>query len=457
MQAFRSIGSRIVPSVIGVTLLALHAGAGHAQNKSPMQNTAVELPGPSQSLFADPLYVCRRTYYVAPEGKDANPGTRSAPWATLRHADIGAGGRIAGDCVDVAPGTYPAGVGITRGGNLAASSGYVVYRCEVLDKCKITASGGNADPAFSINAIGAGPDYIVIDGFEMAARSEIAYGIGVLISNNPVGAPTSHSSAHHVWIINNIIHGYGEGGIAAIEADWIYVLHNAVYDNAHVTCDAQGSGVSLFVAKTVHNYELTASDRAWAPFHQVVAWNISHDNALTKCGNAKSPYDTDGNGIILNSFNGTGADNILYENQTLAANNITYNNGGAGILVFRTSYVTVANNTSYYNNLDPWNRGFPRGEISNGGGTFNTYINNIAYAIPAASVADARCQGAKYGMAPAPCPLMGNVAFFGGDSAGFKDANNAWSNNISFGGSPPWGWGPRGNAIVGEELDALHV
>jgi hypothetical protein len=435
-------------SVVVAALWGLSAGQARAQGSSPVATPEIEMPGPSASLFAAPFYVCRRTFYVAPAGRDINPGTRSAPWATLRHADIAAGGRIAGDCVDVAPGTYPAGVTITRGGNLASPSGYVVYRCEVLDKCKITAPGGNAEPTFTIIAAGAGPDYLVIDGFDLAAGSETAYGVGVLVTNNPIGGPKPRSSAHHIWVTNNVIHGYGEGGVGTNEADWIYVLHNAVYGNAHVTCDAQGSGIGLVVAKAVRGYEPTTADRAWAPFHQVVAWNVVHDNMLTKCGNAQSPYDTDGNGIILDTFNGAGEDNLLYESPTLVANNVTYANGGAGILVFRSSYMTVANNTSYNNNLDPWNRGYPRGEISNVGGTFNTYLNNIAQAIPATGVTDVRCQGANYDVAPNPCPLMGNVAFFGGNGPGVTDVNNAWSHNISFGGSPPWGWGPRGNAIL---------
>jgi hypothetical protein len=49
------------------------------------------------------------------------------------------------------------------------------------------------------------------------------------------------------------------------------------------------------------------------------------------------------------------------------------------------------------------------------------------------------------------CPLMANVAFFGGSSAGVTDDGNSWSNNISFGGAPPWGWGPQGNVILGHD------
>ena len=46
---------------------------------------------------------------------------------------------------------------------------------------------------------------------------------------------------------------------------------------------------------------------------------------------------------------------------------------------------------------------------------------------------------------------MTNVAFAGGSGAGVTNANNRWSNNISFGGSAPFGWGPKGNVMLGND------
>jgi serralysin len=409
---------------------------------------AAEVPGPSAALFANPPYQCIRNFYVSTTGSDAAAGTQTAPWKSLRRADTS--DRTGGDCINVSPGTYSAGLNVKHGGNLASPRGYVVYRCQVLDACKITATGGNGDPAFTFNTTG-GPNYVMIDGFELAARSQVAYGSGIYISDNGTGGPTTARSAHHVWILNNIIHGYGNAGIGTNRNDWTLILHNTVYDNARVTCDAQGSGIGIVVPAVTPNYTLTADDKKWAPFHQIVSWNVAYDNALTRCGNANAAYNTDGNGIIIDTFNGAGVNDVPYPDQTLVANNVVYGNGGKGIQVFRSSYVTVANNTAYNNNLDPWNAGFPRGEISNSGGTSNAYLNNIAYTIPATSKSDPRCQGASYDIAPAPCPLMANVAFFGGGSAGVTDVGNSWSNNISFGGAPPWGWGPQGNVMLGHD------
>jgi parallel beta-helix repeat protein len=409
-------------------------------------------PGPSKALFDHPYYRCLANLYVSTTGSDTNPGTQALPLATLQHANDVV--PPPGTCINVAPGTYAAGVLLSNGGNLAAPTGYVVYRCQALDACTITADGDPWNPVFAIKSA-YGPNYIVIDGFTMAASEEAYYGVAIDINNNPDGGPLGEPSAHHVWMLNNIIHGYGQAGIGTGEADWLFALHNTAYNNANVTCDAQGSGIGYVVAKVTPNYTPTKDDLAFAPFHQVIGYNISYNNIITQCGNAQNPYDTDGNGIILDTFNGSGVDNVLYTAQTLVTGNVTFDNGGKGIEVFRSDYITVTNNSAYNNNLDPWNAGFPRGEIHNGGAGYNTYLNNIAYSVPAGSPSDPRCQGADYDIQPAPCPLMANVALFGADEAGITDIGNSWSNNITEGGAPPWGWGPDGNVMLGNDAAAF--
>jgi hypothetical protein len=48
------------------------------------------------------------------------------------------------------------------------------------------------------------------------------------------------------------------------------------------------------------------------------AWPGAH-NILTQCGPTANPYDTDGNGIIIDTFNGAGVDNVLYPHRILVA------------------------------------------------------------------------------------------------------------------------------------------
>ncbi|MGA2348018.1 MAG: fibronectin type III domain-containing protein, partial [Candidatus Sulfotelmatobacter sp.] len=338
------------------------ASANSAQVSIRPVAASADSPGPSTAFFANPPYTCVNNYYVATNGSDSNPGTQASPWLTMQNADTAAGGRVAGDCVNVAPGAYAGGIMPTHGGNLAAPTGYVVYRCQTLDGCIITASGGNADPAFNVASTGSGPNFLVLDGFELAASSMTLYGVGASVYF-PDGADTGGTTSHHIWIINNIIHGYGQAGVGTGGGEYIYFLHNLAYGNTNVACSAQGSGLGMVIARAFAGYTPTTADLAWAPFHNVIAWNVAHDNIINQCGTASNPYDTDGNGIIIDTFNNAGGTNVNYPYQTLVANNVSYNNGGKGVHVFRSDYVTVANNTAYNNNLDPFNNGIGRGEI----------------------------------------------------------------------------------------------
>jgi parallel beta-helix repeat protein len=155
---------------------------------------------------------------------------------------------------------------------------------------------------------------------------------------------------------------------------------------------------------------------------------LTYDNALIQCGHEAAAYDTDGNGTIIDTFNGSGAEGRLYPYQTLVANNVSYNNGGKGIAIFRSAYVTVDNNTAY-NNLDPWNKVYHDAKSTTLAVSNKNYLNNVVYAVPAASPSDPRCRGASYNPQPAPRPLMTNVGFFGGNAAGVIDANYTWANN----------------------------
>ncbi|HUU10753.1 MAG TPA: DUF1565 domain-containing protein [Phycisphaerae bacterium] len=54
-----------------------------------------------------------KAYHVGPQGDDANPGTKEKPFKTIQHA---VGLAEGGDCINLAGGSYPEGVRITRSG-----------------------------------------------------------------------------------------------------------------------------------------------------------------------------------------------------------------------------------------------------------------------------------------------------------------------------------------------------
>jgi parallel beta-helix repeat protein len=381
-------------------------------------------PGPSLTLFNAPFYTCSRNFYVATTGADTNSGTQTSPWKTIGHADATV---QAGDCVNVQPGTYANAVNITRGGNAPTPSGYVVYRCTQLDACKVTASGFAVKAFNIVGPNGNGPGFVVIDGFEIAAATSDTYGQGIQPGDGGGFTSTTHA-AHHIWLLNNIIHGYGQAGINAGMGEFYYFMHNTAYDNARATCDAQGSGIAIVVPSPIPNYTPSGMDTTFAPpFRNVISFNVTHNNALTRCGDASNKYDTDGNGIIMDTFKND-ITNVTYPYQTLVAFNVSYNNGGGGVHVFRSSNVTVANNTAFNNQIDPFSNGFPgsRPQIDVNDGDNNVFINNIAYAVPATTAEDPRCEQTQ------PCTVMYAGAFLGGDGGGGTDVNNTWHNNVSF-------------------------
>jgi hypothetical protein len=403
--------------------------AARAGTAAPSPAEVLQKPGPSPDLFAAPFYTCVRNVYVSATGSDSADGSEAHPWQTLQHADDS--GPMAGDCINVQPGTYSTGVTIAHGGSLAAASGYVVYRCALLDACVIT----DPDAAFAFEASTFPmPNYVVIDGFELAASSAEAYGQGVKVWDGNEGGPTAANSSHHVWVINNAIHGYGQSGVQMNDGEFFYTLHNTIYDNARVTCDAQGSGISYVVLKAFGGYTPMADDRTSPSsligsfavgssfFHNVVEWNVVYDNALTQCGSAGSPSDTDGNDIIMDTLNNGGSTGVPYPDPTLVAFNVVYNAGGGGVHVFNSEYVTVANNSCFNVYLDPYNSGSTRACIDSTGSYADTFINNIAVAVPASHTSCA------YGTAPY---AVWNNAFIGSPPSS-SAAPDIFRNNISY-------------------------
>ena len=341
--------------------------------------------------------------------------------------------RAPGDCINVAPGTYN-GMTLSKGGNAATSTGYLVYRCQTLDGCTINGNAGpNRNGGFSLS-YGASTvaNYIMIDGFVIVGPGSALGHYGWGINAAAVNGSSAPPSSHHIWALNNVIHSFSEAGIIMGTSEYFYVIHNTVYDNAGSTCDAQGSGISYFTPFALPNYNPTADDASnpnpligsfergdGTFFHNVVEWNVTYNNALTKCGTVSNPHDTDGNGIIMDTFLASKGNIQNYTNPTLIAFNVAYNNGGGGIHIFGSGNITIANNSCFNNYIDPYNQAAWRGCIDDVDGYWNTFINNIAVAIPAAH---ATC---AYYVTPY---AMWNSAVLG---APVQIPYDTWSNNIT--------------------------
>jgi parallel beta-helix repeat protein len=195
-----------------------------------------------------------------------------------------------------------------------------------------------------------GQSYLRVEGFE--------------ISGGLWGINSSGKGAHHTVVTNNLVHDVEASGIQLNDGDYRTITRNVVHDCAR-KWKGNGSGISIYTA--------TAVDEQLG-FHNIIAQNICYNNS-------NPPGGTDGNGIIFDDGKHTQSDRRPYTPTSLIENNLVYFNGGAGIHIYRSTNVTVRNNTSYWNRQLP-NKFTWRGDLSNQDSDDIIWVNNIAWANP---------------------------------------------------------------------------
>lgn len=315
------------------------------------------------------------TYYVSTDGSDSDVGSSSAPFRTISRAMQAP--LKAGDEVIVRSGTYTEQVTIDKSGSAAAD---ITIRAEDPGHVLIR------PPSGTYSTVVIRGNYVTVDGFDVVG------GGGHAIDGERV---------HHVTVSNNIAHDSGGSGISFYLSEFQTIEGNLVYGNS-ATNGYHTSGIS--VASNIN----ISGDTTTTGFRTIIRNNISHDNSEV----STSGDHTDGNGIIIDWFRNTGTGNAAYNYKTLVEGNLVYENGGKGIQVFMSDYVTVRNNTSWHNNQDLKNSGTARMELSNQYSDHSTWINNIAVADPSVN------------------PY--NTAI--GDH-GTQNTGTQWFNNLSFNGT----------------------
>jgi len=174
---------------------------------------------------------------------------------------------------------------------------------------------------------------------------------------------------HHVEIKDCIIHDFAGGGIQLIRADYVIIKGNTIYNNAWYTMYAQ-SGISIFQSFNFDNDTKT--------YRIVVEGNITHNN-YTQVPWIVTRENSDGNGIIIDTNRETQmpiSNNIIpYTGRVLVKNNVSYDNGGGGIVVYQSDNVDVVNNSTYGNG-----KVMKYPEISFNRAANCSSLNNITYA-----------------------------------------------------------------------------
>jgi parallel beta-helix repeat protein len=294
-------------------------------------------------------------YFVAKTGLDTNIGTINSPFATIGHCMQVV---VAGDSCNVQDGEY-------LESNLdTINSGTITKPITIKSVNPFGAvinSTGQATGITLKGQSGANKSNIIIQGFEL---------------KNPTYSCLSAKFADHITFIGNKVHDCGGGGIGSNQSDYITITKNIIYRNAF-TSEYNESGISL--------YQNRASDNL-PGFHNIISQNLSYSNKNTvPFIFSNPPAITDGNGIIIDdsrneqNFEG-GSFNTPYAQETLVENNIVFDNGGKGIHIFQSDFVTVRNNTVVNNSKTL--TGTQAGDLSNVWSSNNKWYNNLVSITP---------------------------------------------------------------------------
>jgi len=229
------------------------------------------------------------TYYVTPNGNDANAGTSAQPWRTLQKS---ANTARSGDLVLVANGTY-VGMHITADGTAAAP---ITFRA---NGSNVLVNARNASTPDNINIEGG--NYVTVDGF--------------------------------------IVEDAPRVGIRAVTATGIRILNNTV----------RRSGLTGILTGYTPSIEITGNSASGSlQEHGIYVSNSTSpvDNPIIR-GNES--FDNNQNGVQLNGDCWVGGDGII--SGAMIEGNIVHHNNWKGFSLISVQNSTIRNNLIYENGL----------------------------------------------------------------------------------------------------------
>ena len=323
-----------------ITSSGLYTAPPAVPSPATVTITATSVSDPSKSTSATVTIAppAGTTYYLAPAaagGKDSNNGLSSgAPWLTPNHSVN------CGDVISATAGTYSAYNFQNTWGTVACPAGNNVawLKCATFDTCKISASGSYT------NGMAVSASYWGVQGWEVTTTQDtntcfIAY-------------PTFGTTIHHIIFANDIANGCYSSGITgsyngAAGVDYLVIIGNIVYNAAQSTINCM-SGIG--VGENVESDSLPGT-------HLYIAGNFSWGNV--DANPCLGGVPTDGNGIIIDTLDWSqGGTPPPYLGQVVVANNISIDNGGRGVNVYRNSAgsqnanIYLTQNTLWGNNWD---------------------------------------------------------------------------------------------------------
>jgi parallel beta-helix repeat protein len=167
---------------------------------------------------------------------------------------------------------------------------------------------------------------------------------GIMVRPENSTAPLFERIApRHIEIIGNTVSEVPGGGIATDMADYVTIAFNTVHDTAYRSVFAN-SGISIF-----HPLD---TDTNYTEYKNIIRNNIAHSNRV-EVKWFQFQKLSDGNGIILDDTKNIQIKGVPYRGRSLIANNIVFENGGAGIQTFSSENVDIVHNTAYHNTRTP--------------------------------------------------------------------------------------------------------
>jgi parallel beta-helix repeat protein len=301
--------------------------------------------GPSKFPSSTCATVGANAKFVATNGNDSNPGTQSAPYRTLNHAQqqINHGQTLfirGGDYYNQSPAGERDGFIEVDGRGKGSDTSWLSFCAYPGERPRLVANATDAGPILV-----RGTDHVHIEGLEIigpAFGSKLEPPRGGHSAGIFIGAyPDPKTQSNHTRIWNNWIHGFGGSGIQLNMSNNTDIRGNLIWDNAHWS-EFATSGISLFWPGAG-----PGNDRFG--FGNYIVGNLLWDNYMDD-----SLFDpntsfglTDGNCIIVDE-NGHFTDQT--KTRTLIRNNICVANGGPGVALARSANVEISNNTFYMDN-----------------------------------------------------------------------------------------------------------
>jgi parallel beta-helix repeat protein len=308
-------------------------------------------------LAAAPAFA--EEYQVSPTGSDSASGRAGSPWKTLQKA---ADTVQSGDRVVVEDGVY-------RGFTVDEREfkHRVTFVARNKWKARITSPSlkyGKNDGIAIVSS-----SYVTIDGFEVTGA--LRAGIAVRsFAPDPTGGDTRDNIIRNCWSHDNGEWGKGEGAHDGIFTGWAL---NVLIENNRVERNAEhGIYVSNSADNPIIRHNLVRGN--WAQGIQINAdGDLDGDGIITN-------WEISNNYVVENSIKGgSTAINLDGAVRGRAFNNLIFNNGKGGFVLWQGNGNASSNENVFFNNTVYNPKGTKAAFIFYTGASNNVVFNNILY------------------------------------------------------------------------------